>query len=156
MTLLELTGPGFGDIVPVSLSARIFAMFYLSVGIISFAVVIAFVRSTVLESMEKRWRENESSILRGILLRGVRERGWKMGKGIWHNVTRSSGRTAVEGLEMEHASSEEVIVEDVGAESAQIEEKDYEKAILELRHERTREFRSQASRTRLYPPFERW
>lgn len=43
---------GLGDIVPLNTGSRIFSIPYDTVGILSFAIVVAFLRSTVLESLQ--------------------------------------------------------------------------------------------------------
>lgn len=49
------TTTGFGDITVATTGARIFVIFYAMLGILSFALVVAFTRSTVLEGLQALW-----------------------------------------------------------------------------------------------------
>lgn len=105
-------------------------MFYFGgLGIIGFAIVVTFIRSTVLESMERTWRDRENQILK------------KVSIGLWRTVTRVvSRRSAAPGTT---SPVGEKPTEETIDQTDDIEETDFETAILQLKAEHTREFRSQ-------------
>ncbi|GAA5836717.1 hypothetical protein JCM9279_007635 [Rhodotorula babjevae] len=57
-----LTSVGFGDILPESVGARIFTLFYAPLGIINLAVVVAVARETIIESFERSYRSRRDRL----------------------------------------------------------------------------------------------
>ncbi|KPV72618.1 uncharacterized protein RHOBADRAFT_55715 [Rhodotorula graminis WP1] len=57
-----LTTVGFGDILPKSVGARIFTLFYTPLGIINLAVVVAVARETIIESFERSYRSRRDRL----------------------------------------------------------------------------------------------
>ncbi|KAI9568053.1 hypothetical protein HD554DRAFT_813349 [Boletus coccyginus] len=55
-TVVTVETIGFGDIVPTSSSSRVFVCFYSTLGVISFAFVVGYVRETVLEGLDFSYR----------------------------------------------------------------------------------------------------
>ncbi|GAA5984386.1 hypothetical protein JCM5350_003343 [Sporobolomyces pararoseus] len=64
---------GFGDIVPLSILARIIMILFFVPGILSFAILICFTRSVALEALQDRFKEKERSILKSLRRRKVGE-----------------------------------------------------------------------------------
>ncbi|ORY56185.1 hypothetical protein BCR35DRAFT_355650 [Leucosporidium creatinivorum] len=62
-TVQTVTTTGFGDITVSTTGARAFVIPFACVGIISFAVVVAFTRSTVLEGLQDLYQARERAIL---------------------------------------------------------------------------------------------
>ena len=56
-TVVTIETIGFGDIVPRTTGARIFACFYIGVGVITIGLFVAMVRETVLEALELGYRK---------------------------------------------------------------------------------------------------
>ncbi|GAA5874174.1 hypothetical protein JCM1840_000375 [Sporobolomyces johnsonii] len=155
---------GFGDITPSSTGSRVFAIFWDSLGILAFALLVAFTRATALEAMQEEYKTKERLIL--ARLRRGRSSG-AIGStpcpgvfsrylafitcGIYHTKAQQLEEQAIEDSELEpHAAREER--QDgflaTGAQSkVELKEEEqelrYEQAIRELRKEREREFRSE-------------
>ena len=55
-TVVSIETIGFGDIAPQSTGARVWACFYISVGVINIGVAIAMCRETILEGLEIGYR----------------------------------------------------------------------------------------------------
>ncbi|CEQ39669.1 SPOSA6832_01222 [Sporobolomyces salmonicolor] len=158
---------GFGDITPSSTGSRIFAIFWNSLGILSFALLVAFTRATALEAMQEEYKTKERLIL--ARLRKGRSSG-AVGSapcpgvfsrylafltcGIYHTKAQQVEEQAVENLEQEQYSTRDERQDrslDTGS-ASKVNPKEeepelrYEEAIRELRKEREREFRSEVSR----------
>ncbi|GAA5918909.1 hypothetical protein JCM1841_006674 [Sporobolomyces salmonicolor] len=155
---------GFGDITPSSTGSRIFAIFWNSLGILSFALLVAFTRATALEAMQEEYKTKERLIL--ARLRKGRSSG-AVGSapcpgvfsrylafltcGIYHTKAQQVEEQAVENLEQEQYSTRDERQDrslDTGS-ASKVNPKEeepelrYEEAIRELRKEREREFRSE-------------
>lgn len=151
-SIQSLLTTGFGDLSPETTAGRIVVIFYCSFGIVTFAVLLAFVRATVLESMNKTWRENEGRILSRLLggrwiwgrteakgSGGENEKAATGKEGRRRSVTDKDGRELTFETTLQGGRSLN------GKSGTQREVGGYELAITELRTERAREFRSQVS-----------
>lgn len=150
-SIQSLLTTGFGDLAPETTAGRIVAIFYCSFGIIIFAVLLAFVRATVLESLNKAFRENEGRMLSRIM----------GGRWIWgRRPGESGGEEKVNEKQMMDSDGRGRTFEGAPREGGREMRKsgtrqsvgDYELAISDLRRERAREFRSQV-RTSFAPFF---
>lgn len=111
---------GFGDIVPTTTGGQVFAILYNTFGILSFAIVVVFIRNTALDSMETTYKERERVILTRVKTDGFRR-----------TLTGFFGMSV--GTDDSHSEHSEKGAMD----------KDYEEAVMELKEERRREFRGQ-------------
>ncbi|GAA5893971.1 potassium channel family protein [Sporobolomyces salmoneus] len=60
---------GFGDVLPYSAGARAFTIVFLTFGIVNYAILLAFVRSTALEAAKERYKARERRTLERIKTR---------------------------------------------------------------------------------------
>ncbi|GAA5880304.1 hypothetical protein JCM16303_003889 [Sporobolomyces ruberrimus] len=60
---------GFGDVLPESVGARAFTIAFLTFGILNFAILLAFIRSTALEAVKERYKARERRTLERIKTR---------------------------------------------------------------------------------------
>ncbi|GAA6059810.1 hypothetical protein JCM10212_003705 [Sporobolomyces blumeae] len=60
---------GFGDVAPTSVGARVFFLIFMVGGILNFAILVAFVRSTALEAIKNRYMNREKEALRRLKTR---------------------------------------------------------------------------------------
>lgn len=145
-----------------------FSMFFNAIGIISFAIVVIFVRSTFLENVEAGFRSREEGILRGLKKRRVRikrtltsafslyapiksKRRWnrrpeKDVERDWETINNGSQVANTSNVDQNTAENDYDKVE-VEIESEDDDEADYEGDIVALKKERQREVRSQASQS---------
>ncbi|SCV72037.1 BQ2448_4731 [Microbotryum intermedium] len=161
-----ITTTGFGDLVPKTMASRIFSIFYDTWGILSFAVVVAFVRSTALEAMQNQYKAREKVILQriqGQRLERIRTRARtqpEAPRASWlrrflNRFASYSGPTRArvgayigedqnpEAQRMEMMNPRLLkgnIIADAGG---LLHEDDYEETILEMKRERAREHRSE-------------
>ncbi|BGP48693.1 Potassium channel [Rhodotorula kratochvilovae] len=147
---------GFGDIVPDTTGAQIFSLFFNTVGILTFALLVAFTRETALEAIQNEYKSQEQ-----ILLSRLRQNRRNPGAaragflahalafltcGLYHTPSQQAEEQDVDAGETDRRESEETETDDgevQGEEKVRIEEQRYEEAIAELKKERDREFRSE-------------
>ncbi|GAA5925252.1 potassium channel family protein [Sporobolomyces koalae] len=60
---------GFGDVLPESVGARAFTIAFLTFGIVNFAILLAFIRSTALEAVKERYKRREKLTMERIKTR---------------------------------------------------------------------------------------
>ncbi|GAA5843546.1 hypothetical protein JCM9279_000788 [Rhodotorula babjevae] len=141
---------GFGDVVPSTTGAQVFSLFFNTIGILTFALLVAFTRETALEAMQTEYKAQEQVLLNRLSRRWHGERTHHAGFfahalaflsfGLYHTREQQQEEQDA-GVEDEgrRRGSLEVIEE----EKERIDEQRYEEAITELKKERDREFRSQ-------------
>ncbi|SGY93202.1 BQ5605_C037g11577 [Microbotryum silenes-dioicae] len=163
-----ITTTGFGDLVPKTTASRIFSIFYDTWGILSFAVVVAFVRSTALEAMQTQYKKREKIILQriqGQRLERIRtgdsrqveapRTSWPrrfLNRFAFYSTPTPRPRIEAQGVgEEQDLDAQRIemmdprllngnIIADAGG---LLHEDDYEKTILEMKRERAREHRSE-------------
>ncbi|KAG9311808.1 hypothetical protein JVU11DRAFT_8055 [Chiua virens] len=79
-TVVTIETIGFGDIVPNGSGSRVFICFYATLGVINLAFVVGYVRETVLEGLDFRYRKRLMAIKekrRAAALRRHAEHRWR-------------------------------------------------------------------------------
>jgi potassium channel subfamily K len=72
VTVVSIETVGFGDLAPKSTSARVFAVFYNTVGILNLGMAISTCRETIIESFEHSYRKRLENLLQSRLIRKER------------------------------------------------------------------------------------
>ncbi|GAA5896777.1 hypothetical protein JCM8208_007085 [Rhodotorula glutinis] len=144
---------GFGDVVPSTTGAQVFSVFYNTIGILTFALLVAFTRETVLEAMQTEYRAQEKLLLNRLRHRWYGERTHHAGFiahalaflsfGLYHTREQQEEEQDAGVREHGRGSLSQEDGEVVEEEKEGLDEQRYEEAISELKKERDREFRSQ-------------
>ncbi|GAA5967668.1 hypothetical protein JCM11641_005728 [Rhodosporidiobolus odoratus] len=136
---------GFGDLAPASTGSQIFSLFFVTAGIITFAIVVAFTRATALEAMQEEYKAHER-----VVLARLREHVTPSRPGVRSRVlsilTCGLVHSRAQQDEDEDPAEEDRREEEGsngGSGDLEGEEQHYEEAIEELRRERRQEFRSE-------------
>ncbi|GAA6048621.1 hypothetical protein JCM3770_002061 [Rhodotorula araucariae] len=145
---------GFGDVVPDSTGAQVFSLFFNTIGILTFALLVAFTRETALEAMQNEYKSQEQLLLSRLRQNRHGVRGDRAGAfahvlallscGLYHAPSQQAEEQGADAGEAEARESERTEDGEVLAEEKdKIDEQRYEEAIAELKKERDREFRSE-------------
>ncbi|BGO91847.1 hypothetical protein NBRC10512_007645 [Rhodotorula toruloides] len=135
---------GFGDVTLNTTGSQIFSLFLNTVGILNFALLVTFTRATALEAMEEQYKTQERIIASRLRNRGA---GSRLFADVLSFITCGLVHSREQQEEEQDAEDERHEEEEHGSDDGKKDEQGdqrrYEDAIIELRKERDREFRSQ-------------
>ncbi|BGP25086.1 potassium channel subfamily K, other eukaryote [Rhodotorula toruloides] len=135
---------GFGDVTLNTTGSQVFSLFLNTVGILNFALLVTFTRSTALEAMEEQYKTQERIIASRLRERGAVSRLFAdILSFLTCGLVHSRGQQEEEQDAEDERHEEEEQGSDDGKKDDQGDQRRYEDAIIELRKERDREFRSQ-------------
>ncbi|GAA5935815.1 hypothetical protein JCM3775_007337 [Rhodotorula graminis] len=141
------------DVVPSTTGAQVFSLFFNTIGILTFALLVAFTRETALEAMQTEYRAQEQLLLNRLRHRWHGERTHRAGFiahavaflsfGLYHTREQQEEEQEAGADERDRGSLGQEDGEVIEDEKEGLDEQRYEEAITELKKERDREFRSQ-------------
>ncbi|BGP16694.1 Potassium channel [Rhodosporidiobolus nylandii] len=135
----SLLTEGFGDIVPLTDGARAFSLIFNLSAIFTFALVVTFIRATALEAISEKYKSQERLVLSRLQSRSTARTPNFASRAL---SVATCGFVHSRAQQEEEQDAEESAREDEdSAEDAK--EHRYEEAIVALRKERSRRFRSE-------------
>ncbi|GAA5863027.1 hypothetical protein JCM8547_003660 [Rhodosporidiobolus lusitaniae] len=146
-SIQSLITTGFGDITPDTTGAQVFAIFFNTVGIVAFAIVVAFVRATALEAMQEEYKSQERAVvdhLRDKRPSFISRLLTVASCGLYHSHAQQEEEQDEAEEDRQRRERRDSHRGEQEKDAAECEHIEYEEAIVELKRERNREFRSEA------------